>query len=66
MTAEATNTTMPGYELLPSHMTLKVIVNEWIFDGDYPILKVATGHEKRTISFEQILDKRVRAVGNDE
>ena len=66
MTAEATNSTMPGYELLPSHTTLKVIVNEWIFDTDYPVLKVATAHEKRTISFEQILDNRVSIGGYNE
>lgn len=61
MTAEATNTTVPGYQLLPSQITLKVIVNEWIFNKDYPILKVVRKYDKSTISFVQFLDNHVSA-----
>ncbi len=59
MTAEAANSTIPGYQLLPNSLTLESVVNEWLFIYDFPIVKVVRNYETGEVSFVQFLDLQV-------
>lgn len=60
MTEEASKISPPGYQLLPTHLTLEGIVNEWLFLRDFPILKVVRKYDTSEVSFIQFLDTEVR------
>ncbi|KAK7605584.1 hypothetical protein V9T40_007442 [Parthenolecanium corni] len=56
MTDEASKANPSGYQLLPTHLTLEGIVNEWLFLRDFPILKVVRKYDTSEVSFIQFLD----------
>lgn len=60
MTEEASKANPSGYQLLPTHLTLEGIVNEWLFLRDFPILKVVRKYDTSEVSFIQFLDTEVR------